>query len=86
MPEAELRKLLKLKKGDVFSREKLTESTKLIVDRLGNEGYAFANVNPVPEIDREKKQVAFTLVRRSRPPRLRAAHQHLAATPRRATK
>src|SRR5215813_5269506 len=61
LPEAELRKLVKLKKGDVFSREKLTESTKLIVDRLGNEGYAFANVNPVPDIDREKKQVAFTL-------------------------
>ena len=60
-PGGELRKLIKLKKGDVFSREKLTESTKLIVDRLGNEGYAFANVNPVPEIDREKKQVAFTL-------------------------
>ena len=32
----------------MFSREKLTESTKLIVDRLGNEGYAFANVNPFP--------------------------------------
>ncbi|HTO43836.1 MAG TPA: outer membrane protein assembly factor BamA [Burkholderiales bacterium] len=61
LPEAELRKLIKLKKGDVFSREKLTESTKLIVDRLGNEGYAFANVNPVPDIDREKKEVAFTL-------------------------
>ncbi len=61
VPEAELRKLIKLKKGQLFSREKLTESTKLIVDRLGNEGYAFANVNPVPEIDREKKQVAFTL-------------------------
>ena len=61
LPEAELRQLIKLKKGDVFSREKLTESTKLIVYRLGNEGYAFANVNPVPDIDREKKQVAFTL-------------------------
>jgi outer membrane protein insertion porin family len=61
LPEAELRKMIKLKKGSVFSREKLTESTKLIVDRLGDEGYAFANVNPVPEIDRAKKQVAFTL-------------------------
>lgn len=61
LPEAELRKLIQLKKGDTFSREKLTESTKLITDRLGNEGYAFANVNPVPDIDREKKQVAFTL-------------------------
>jgi outer membrane protein assembly complex protein YaeT len=53
--------MLKLKKGDTFSREKLTESTKLIVDRLGDDGYAFANVNPVPEVDRTKKQVAFTL-------------------------
>lgn len=61
VPEPELRKMLKLKPGDVFSREKLTESTKLMVDRLGNDGYAFANVNPVPEIDEEKKLVAFTL-------------------------
>ncbi|MGQ0579364.1 MAG: outer membrane protein assembly factor BamA [Betaproteobacteria bacterium] len=60
-PEAELRSLFRLKKGDVFSRERLTETTKLISDRLGNEGYAFASINPVPEIDREKSEVAFTL-------------------------
>ncbi len=61
VPEAELRQLFRLKKGDVFSRERLTETTKLISDRLGNEGYAFASINPVPEIDREKSEVAFTL-------------------------
>jgi outer membrane protein insertion porin family len=61
VPEEELRKLLRFKQGEEFSREKVTESTKLIVDRLGNEGYAFANVNPVPELDREKGLVAFTL-------------------------
>ena len=60
-PEAELRKLIRLKKGEVFSRERLSETTKLISDRLGNEGYAFASINPVPEIDREKSEVAFTL-------------------------
>jgi outer membrane protein insertion porin family len=60
-PEAELRKLLRLKAGEQFSRDKLAESTKLIVDRLGDDGYAFANVNPVPEIDRDKATVAFTL-------------------------
>ena len=60
VPEAELRKLITLKKGDVFSREKMTESTKLIGDRLGNEGYAFANVNAVPELNKEKHTVAFT--------------------------
>ena len=61
VPEAELAKLIKLKPGEVFSRERLTESTKLIQDRLGNEGYAFASINPVPEIDREKDEVTFTL-------------------------
>ena len=35
-------------------------ATKAISDRLGTEGYAFANVNAVPEIDREKLQAAFT--------------------------
>ncbi len=61
VPEAELTKLIKLKPGGVFSRERLTETTKLIQDRLGNEGYAFASINPVPEINREKDEVTFTL-------------------------
>ena len=61
VPEAELTKLIKLKPGDVFSRERLTETTKLIQDRLGNEGYAFASINPVPEINRDKNEVTFTL-------------------------
>lgn len=60
VPESELRPLVKIKSGDTFSREKLTESSKAIGERLGNEGYAFANVNAVPEIDKEKQQVAFT--------------------------
>ncbi len=61
LPEAELRQLVTLKPGEVFSREKLTETTKQITDRLGNEGYAFANVNAVPELDKAKRQVAFTI-------------------------
>ncbi len=61
VPEEELRKLITIKPGEVFSREKLTDSTRKIGDRLGNEGYAFANVNAVPELDKEKHQVAFTL-------------------------
>jgi outer membrane protein insertion porin family len=61
IPQDRIRKLISLKLGDVFSREKLTESTKLIGDELGKEGYAFANVNAVPELDKEKHLVAFTL-------------------------
>lgn len=60
VPEQEVRKLIQVKPGEVFSRARLTESTKLITDRLGNDGYAFANVNAVPELNREKRQVAFT--------------------------
>ncbi len=61
VPEEALRKELRLKVGKEFSREKLTESVKLMVDRVGNSGYAFANVNPVPDIDRESGKVAYTL-------------------------
>lgn len=60
VPEEELRKLIKLEVGGVFVREKLTESIKLISDRLGDDGYAFANVNAVPELDKETRQTAFT--------------------------
>ena len=60
IPEDEVRKLIQIKPGEVFSRARLTESTKLITDRLGNDGYAFANVNAVPELDQEKRQAAFT--------------------------
>ncbi|MGK2950818.1 MAG: outer membrane protein assembly factor BamA [Thiobacillus sp.] len=61
VPEAELQKLIAVKPGEVFVRDRLTETTKKIGDRLGNDGYAFANVNAVPELDKEKATVAFTL-------------------------
>jgi len=60
IPEAEALKLVKLKVGDIFSRARLTESTKAMSERLGNDGYAFANVNAVPDLDKEKRKVAFT--------------------------
>src|SRR5687767_3262153 len=62
VPREELQKLLQLKPGDVFSREKLAASTKAIADRLGNDGYAFANANAIPEVDKDKRTVAFNVV------------------------
>jgi len=62
VPRPELEKLVKIKAGDVFSRERLIESTKAIADRLGNDGYAFANANAVPQVDKAKRTVAFTIV------------------------
>jgi outer membrane protein insertion porin family len=62
LPREEMEKLVQIKAGEVFSREKLTASTKAIADRLGNDGYAFANANAVPRIDKDKRTVAFNIV------------------------
>jgi outer membrane protein insertion porin family len=61
LPEEELTKLVQVVPGEVFSREKMADTTKAISERLGNEGYAFANVNAAPELNKEKRQVAFTV-------------------------
>ncbi len=61
LPEAELIRLVQVKPGDVFSREKMADTTKALSDRLGNEGYAFANINAAPELDKAKRTAAFTI-------------------------
>jgi outer membrane protein insertion porin family len=58
--EPELRALMEVRPGDVFSRSKMQSSVKNMSERLGIDGYAFANVNAVPELDRDKNSVAFT--------------------------
>ncbi len=60
IPEAEVRHLIQIKPNEGFSRSKLQASVKDISERMGADGYAFANVNAVPEIDRAKATVAFT--------------------------
>ncbi|MCL2020695.1 MAG: outer membrane protein assembly factor BamA [Betaproteobacteria bacterium] len=61
LTEEEIRDLVPLAPGQVFSREALNETTKAIADKLSERGYAFANVNAAPEIDKENRQVAFTI-------------------------
>ena len=58
---AELERLVRVQSGETYSREKLQRTAKDISDRLGAEGYAFANVNAVPEIDRTKATASFTI-------------------------
>ncbi len=60
LPEQELRSLITIKPGEVFSRRRVTEITKNITDRLGNEGYAFANVNAIPDVNKEQATVGFS--------------------------
>jgi outer membrane protein insertion porin family len=58
--EEELKALNLMRDGDIYSGARLTATNKRIQDRLATFGYAFANVNANPEINREKHEVAFT--------------------------
>ena len=62
IPKAEIEKLVQVKAGDTFSRKAMTETSKKIGERLGQEGYAFANVNAIPEIDKDKHEASFNFV------------------------
>ncbi|MFO7604313.1 MAG: outer membrane protein assembly factor BamA [Gammaproteobacteria bacterium] len=48
-------------KGEVFSREKISETNKSISDELAVRGYAFANVNITPDVDEESRTVGLTV-------------------------
>lgn len=60
--EEELRSLVELKPGQVYSGEKLADSIRRISERMGNFGYAFANVNANPEFNPDKREVSFTIL------------------------
>ncbi|WP_296806741.1 outer membrane protein assembly factor BamA, partial [Thiocapsa sp.] len=60
IPSEELFPLIHLKRGDYFSRRATTESAERISNLLGDRGYAFANVNTIPEIDEEAREVSVT--------------------------
>ena len=50
---------IKTIEGEVFSRKLLNQSTESINQELGNYGYAFSNVNPIPDVDKDNLTVAF---------------------------
>ena len=77
VPEPELAQLVQMRAGrGVLARAAAGDASRTISDRLGTEGYAFANVNAVPEIDREKRTRRVHDLRRPGPPRLRPQDQH----------
>ena len=55
--ESTIRKLIFIQPGEVFSRKKMEQSVENITGLLSNLGYAFANINPIPQIDRETRTV-----------------------------
>ena len=60
--EKEFQSLLTVKSGQTFSSAKLAESTKAISEKLGSYGYAFAVINPQPDIRRDLSEVDIALV------------------------
>jgi outer membrane protein insertion porin family len=59
VPAEEIFPLIDINPGDVFSRKRVTESVDKISSLLGNQGYAFANVNTVPDMNDETKEVSL---------------------------
>jgi outer membrane protein insertion porin family len=59
VPKAKLKELVKVKPGDVFSRKVLLNSVSAIKNKIADKGYAFTNVQPVPEVDSVKGIINF---------------------------
>ncbi len=60
LPEEEMKRLVLVKKGSTFSQVLMTTTSDYLTQRLGNEGYTFAKVRGIPEIDENTKTVKVT--------------------------
>ena len=60
VPEAELRRLIYAQPGQLFSQQVIALSEEYLTLRLGQDGYGFAQVQAVPELDEETKEVSIT--------------------------
>lgn len=60
VPEEELKKYIFMKPETIFSRREMTSTAEFITERVGNDGYAFAKVNPIPEKNDEDHTVVVT--------------------------
>jgi outer membrane protein insertion porin family len=58
----EFKSLVAIKPGQPYNADHVAETTKAFTDYFGNFGYAFANVEARPEIDRANNRVSFVLL------------------------
>jgi outer membrane protein insertion porin family len=59
VPQAELETELQVESGQVFSRQRMTDSQERLVRKLGDNGYMFANVSPVPTLHDDDHTVSL---------------------------
>ena len=55
--EDDLRRFLVIREGELFSQALVTNTEEYITNRLGNEGYTFAKVTGIPEIDDDERTI-----------------------------
>jgi outer membrane protein insertion porin family len=60
IPQEDLRALIFAQPGQTFSQVLLTQSEELMALRLGQDGYAFAEIRAVPELNEETKEASVT--------------------------
>jgi outer membrane protein insertion porin family len=60
-PREELLKLITLQEGQIVNQEKLNQNIDSLKTKLGDYGYAFASVNPIPTVDEPIKTVSYAL-------------------------
>jgi outer membrane protein insertion porin family len=60
VPEAYLRNMVLAQPGSIFNLGLLTQSAEFMSMRLGEQGYANAEINPVPELDHENNTAEIT--------------------------
>ncbi len=59
LPESDLRRFLLVTQGQTFSQQLVTSTEEYLTRRLGNEGYNFAKVSGIPEINEEENTVSM---------------------------
>jgi len=60
IPDEDLERLIISQTGDMFNLQTLTNTSEMMSFRLGEEGYANAEIEPVPELNYDSKEVAVT--------------------------
>ena len=60
VPDEDLKRLVISKDGDMFNLQTLTNSAEMMSFRLGEEGYANAEIEPIPQLDYDNNEVAVT--------------------------
>ncbi|GAA6137217.1 outer membrane protein assembly factor BamA [Arenicella sp. 4NH20-0111] len=61
VPEEELLPFVYIAPGRTYSRKDVDDTVEVIQSRLAEEGYSYAEVVPVPDVDRDNNTVAFSI-------------------------